>query len=45
MNLGCQEGSQWKILENGKISEQQGGKQFELNAGTSVGKDDAGESS
>ena len=44
MNLGCQ-GSQWKILGNGKFSEQQGGKQFELNAGSSVGKDDAGESS
>ena len=45
MNLGCQEGSQWKILGNGKFSEQQGGKQFELNAGSSVGEDDAGESS
>ena len=44
MNLGCQ-GSQWKILGNGKFSEQQGGKQFELNAGSSVGEDDAGESS
>ena len=28
-----------------KFSEQQRGKQFELNAGSSVGKDDAGESS
>jgi len=45
MNLGCQEGGQWKILGSGKFSEQQGGKQFELNAGSSVGEDDAGESS
>ena len=40
MNLGCQGGSQWKILGNGKFSEQ-----FELNADSSVGEDDAGESS
>ena len=40
MNLGCQGGSQWKILGNGKFSEQ-----FELNADSSAGEDDAGESS